>query len=295
MKKNELERIMLDAFKERRADVYVGIDSKIKDDLNIDSLEMFSICIEIEEQTKMEVCKYISNEIITIEDLLDAVSVKKRAKFDSINYDEYPKKKNVKRLIKVIKWLNRTYDIRVSGIENIIDKDQIICPNHESNYDPFMVLTALYNNGISVEDFCCFASEDVWNSRIMRKAFDLLGAIPVFRTENSSLALKRAEQILREPEHTKFLIHPEGRRTRDGKLGLFKNGAAVISEDTNVEIIPVCINGTYEVYPYGRRIPKITGRPKIEVIFLPAVRDASIIKVREAIKSEKEKYSLTNM
>lgn len=292
MKTSELERIILDSFKERRADTYVGLDSKIKEDLNIDSLEMFSICIEIEEQTKMEVCKYICNEIVTIEDLFDAVSVRKHAKFD-INYEDYPKKKNTRALIRVIKWLNRTYDIRILGIENITDADQILSPNHESNYDPFMVITALYNSGFSIDNFCCFASEDVWNSRFMRKAFDLLGAIPVFRTENSSLALKRAEQILKEPQNTKFLIHPEGRRTRDGKLGLFKNGAAVISEDTGVEIIPICINGTYEIYPYGKRFPKITGRPRVEVIFMPAVKDASIIKVREAIRSEKDKYSLT--
>lgn len=292
MKKTELERIMLNVFKELRPESYVDMDSKIKEDLNIDSLEMFSACIEIEEQTKMEVCKFISNDIITINDLFMEVSVKKRSKYD-IDYSKYPKKKDEKRLIRVIKWLNRLYNIQITGIEYITDQSQIICPNHESNYDPFMVILALYMNNIDISNFCCFASEDVWNSKLLSKAFDLLGAIPVFRTENSSLAMRRAEQILKSSETTKFLIHPEGRRTRDGHLGLFKNGAAVLSEDTHIEMVPVCINGTYEVYPYGKNIPKILGRKKIEVIFLPPVTDGSIIKVREAIKSEKEKYSLT--
>lgn len=290
MRPDELEKLMLSVFSELRPDLYVEMESRIKEDLNLDSLEVFRACVEIEEQTKMEVCKYISNEILTIEDLFTAITDKRKSKFN-IDYAEYPKAKNLKRLKEVIKWLNKIYDIEIIGIENIDpERSQIICPNHESNYDPFMVITALYLNGIDIEKFCCFASEDVWNSKIMRTAFDLLGAIPVFRTENSSLALRRAKEILSGEDVIKLLIHPEGKRTRDGKLGVFKYGAATLSETTGTEIIPVCLNGTGKVYPYGRKIPKLCGHEKIQVIFLPAVEDGNIMKVRDAIKAEKDRY-----
>lgn len=290
MRPEELEKLMLKVFNDLRPDLEVEMESRIKEDLNLDSLEVFQACVEIEEQTKLEVCKYISNEIVTIEDLFIAITDKRKSKFN-IDYSEYPKAKNVKRLKKVIKGLNKLYDIEISGIENIApDRSQIICPNHESNYDPFMVISSLELNGFDIDNFCCFASEDVWNSKIMRTAFDLLGAIPVFRTENSSLALRRAKEILSGNEVTKLLIHPEGRRTRDGKLGVFKYGAATLSETTGTEIIPVCINGTGNVYPYGRKIPKLTGHEKIQVIFLPAVKDGNIMRVRDAIKAEKDRY-----
>ena len=289
MRKAELEVLMINVFRKIRSDAYIDLDSKIKEDLNLDSLELFSACIEIEERTKLEVCKYISSDIVTIGDLLEAITEKKDSKFD-MDYSKYPKPKKMKDAIKFIKFLNKAYDIRISGIEKINAGNQIICPNHESNYDPFFVMAALYLNNISIEKFCCFASEDVWNSKMMRKAFVLLGAIPVFRTENSSLALKRAEEILNDSNDNKLLIHPEGRRTRDGKLGVFKSGAAKLSEDTRTEIIPVCINGTYEVWPYGKTLPKITGKPVIEVKFLDKVTDGDIMKVKDAIRIEKEKY-----
>lgn len=290
MRRRDLEELMIEVFSDIRKDSYVDADTKFKEDLNLDSLEMFSACIEIEERTKMEVCKYISNDIVDISDLADAVMVTKKAKID-IDYSEYPKAKNMKKVNKMVRFLEKTYDIRVSGIDKIKPGRQLICPNHESNWDPFMVMVAFAKNGLPLDEFCCFASEDVWNSRYMKSAFDLLGAIPVFRTENSSLALKRAEEVLKADSSVKLLLHPEGRRTRDGKLGMFKSGAAKLSEDTNTEIVPVCINGTYEVWPYGKSTPKVLGRPVIEVKFLDPVEDGDIIKVRDAIRLEKEKYN----
>ena len=289
MKRDDLEKLMVGVFSDLRPNSYVDIDTKIKEDLNLDSLELFSACIEIEERTKLEVCKYISNDIVTINDLLEEITHKKRSKYD-IDYSKYPKKKDEKRLAKMLKFLDSVYDVRVSGIEYISDKKQLICPNHESNYDPFMVLLAFYKNNISMDSFCCFASEDVWNSAVLRKAFDMLGAIPLFRNENTSLALRRATEILSTDAPTKFLIHPEGKRTRDGKLAPFKNGAQKLSEETGTEIVPVCINGTYEVYPYGRTIPKVIGKHVVEIKFLEPVKDGEMSKVREAIKAEKAIY-----
>lgn len=289
MKRDDLEKLMVGVFSDLRPNSYVDIDTKIKEDLNLDSLELFSACIEIEERTKLEVCKYISNDIVTINDLLEEITHKKRSKYD-IDYSKYPKKKDEKRLAKMLKFLDSVYDVRVSGIEYISDKKQLICPNHESNYDPFMVLLAFYKNNISMDSFCCFASEDVWNSAVLRKAFDMLGAIPLFRNENTSLALRRATEILSTDAPTKFLIHPEGKRTRDGKLAAFKNGAQMLSEDTGTEIVPVCINGTYEIYPYGRTIPKVIGKHVVEIKFLEPVKDGEMSKVREAIKAEKAIY-----
>ena len=46
MKRNDLEKLMVGVFSDLRPNAYVDIDTKIKEDLNIDSLELFSACIE---------------------------------------------------------------------------------------------------------------------------------------------------------------------------------------------------------------------------------------------------------
>ena len=46
-----------------------------------------------------------------------------------------------------------------------------------------------------------------------------------------------------------ILIHPEGTRSKDGKLGMFKQGAAKLSIDSDSPIVPAYIHGGYEIYP----------------------------------------------
>jgi len=54
-----------------------------------------------------------------------------------------------------------------------------------------------------------------------------------------------------------MFIHPEGTRSRSGKMGEFKQGAAQLAIKSGVKIVPVCIDGAYEVYPPHRRLPRI--------------------------------------
>ena len=42
-----------------------------------------------------------------------------------------------------------------------------------------------------------------------------------------------------------------------GELGEFKLGAAKLSVETGVRIIPVCINGAYEIFPPHRKLPRL--------------------------------------
>lgn len=49
-------------------------------------------------------------------------------------------------------------------------------------------------------------------------------------------------------------IWPEGHRSRDGKLGRFKNGAFALSAETGHPIVPVCIIGSGDVLSPGSRL-----------------------------------------
>lgn len=67
------------------------------------------------------------------------------------------------------------------------------------------------------------------------------------------------------------LIHPEGTRTPDGKLGEFKLGVERLAEEADVPVLPVKIEGAYEIYPKGKKLPHIFrrhGRYVLKIHFL---------------------------
>lgn len=59
-----------------------------------------------------------------------------------------------------------------------------------------------------------------------------------------------------------FLIFPEGERSRDGRTRAFRRGGFFLALEAGAPIVPVSINGTYELMPpHARRIRK--GRVRI--------------------------------
>jgi len=65
-----------------------------------------------------------------------------------------------------------------------------------------------------------------------------------------------------------FLLFPEGTRSRTGKLQEFKRGGFFLALASQSAIVPISIQGTYELMPKGRFFVK---RGKIKVTFHPAV------------------------
>jgi 1-acyl-sn-glycerol-3-phosphate acyltransferase len=66
------------------------------------------------------------------------------------------------------------------------------------------------------------------------------------------------EQIVREIERIvgqgrSILLFPQGHRSRDGRLGRFYSGAFKLAVQLHLPIIPVCIKGTDQMLPRGRR------------------------------------------
>ena len=67
-----------------------------------------------------------------------------------------------------------------------------------------------------------------------------------------------------------MLLHPEGTRTLDGKIREFKGGAAKLAIDAGVPLIPVRIEGAWDIFPPHRKIPNIfsrKGRYPISIVF----------------------------
>ncbi len=75
-------------------------------------------------------------------------------------------------------------------------------------------------------------------------------------------ALRQCVDILRQGNI--LLLFPEGTRSRDGELQPPKNGAAMIATMADVPIVPTYVEGTFEAWPIGRRLPRLK---KIRVFY----------------------------
>ena len=68
-----------------------------------------------------------------------------------------------------------------------------------------------------------------------------------------------------------LLMFPEGTRSRNGRLGKMRSGAAAIAQQHGIPIIPIFVKGTHEAMPPGQNWPKrrrfFTRRHPVEVHF----------------------------
>jgi 1-acyl-sn-glycerol-3-phosphate acyltransferase len=67
-----------------------------------------------------------------------------------------------------------------------------------------------------------------------------------------------------------LLMFPEGTRSRDGRLGKMRSGAAVIAQLHGIPIVPIYVKGTHDAMPPGQNWPKrrlLARRYRVEVHF----------------------------
>ena len=137
----------------------------------------------------------------------------------------------------------------VDGLEHLPRHGPfIISPNHQSYIDPF-VLVGVLPFGVFRQLFFVGAAEyfqtpaTAWLARMMN-------VVPVDPDANLLPAMQAGAFGLR---HGKVLVlFPEGERSIDGGVKKFKKGAAILSQHLGVPIVPVAINGVFELWPRNR-------------------------------------------
>ena len=246
--------------KEKCTGLSVSMEHNLKKDLGLESLDMYEIITDLEAAFHVELLSKV-DEIRTVGDLYDTIKngsavIRKRESFDVSKYPLQKSERDKKRLISTMKLTQKIWEFEVEGLENIPqDENYIICPNHETHFDGLFVFSALYKTGkLDIDKICCMAKKEHLDHWITRDWLKMLGGIPVDREGMSAKSIQRSKQCIKDGYI--FLIHPEGTRTRNGELGEFKSGAAKLAAETNKKILPVRIDGAYEIYPYKRLVPK---------------------------------------
>jgi 1-acyl-sn-glycerol-3-phosphate acyltransferase len=93
--------------------------------------------------------------------------------------------------------------------------------------------------------------------------------VPVDRKgiKGGKKSIDRAAQLIKEKGYS-FLIFPEGTRSLDGQLQTFRRGGFFLALNSGVPIVPISIQGTYELMPKESFFVK---KGSIRLIFHPAV------------------------
>jgi len=139
----------------------------------------------------------------------------------------------------------------------------IVVANHSSHLDAPLITGALPL--ARARYLAAGAAADYFFDVAWRRAATALffNAFPVDRTGQGSRSGLAKELLARG---VPLLIFPQGGRSKDGVIGPFKPGAAVLSMSIGVPCVPVAIIGAADAMPPGRNWP-VPGRPPIAVVF----------------------------
>ena len=139
---------------------------------------------------------------------------------------------------------------KVNGIKNIPKKGGcIICANHSSYFD-FLTLSAICPRRIYF-----LAGEVFFRKWQWKWLMKLTQQIKIDRkAQNKSQSINQVIQYLKEGKV--IGIFPEGTRSADGKLQKAYSGAVKIAISANVPIVPVGINGTFEIMSRFDKYPR---------------------------------------
>lgn len=141
--------------------------------------------------------------------------------------------------------------VTVRGRENISNgRSYMFLANHQGAYDIFTIYGYLGHNfrwmmkqslrRIPFVGFACAASKQVF--------VDNKTVAGVKRT------IRNAESLL--SHGMSMVVFPEGARTWDGKMRPFKKGAFMLAKEFNIPVVPLTIDGAFDVMPRFRRLPR---------------------------------------
>ena len=132
--------------------------------------------------------------------------------------------------------------LKVDGKEHIKKgQSYVIAPNHQSYWDAFLIYGYI---GIK---FKWMMKKELGKIPFVGWACYMAGCIFIDRSSRESgiNSIRKAESKLKDG--MSVVIFPEGTRSYDGQMGKFKRGAFLISEELQLPILPVTIDGNYDV------------------------------------------------
>ncbi|MEW5895760.1 MAG: AMP-binding protein [Candidatus Omnitrophota bacterium] len=275
---------------ENRVGRPVSLNEHLEFDLGFDSLSRLELLLGIQQHLKLELteeqaisfflCNRIKDLLAELNKIIGAASIssnsapvawhdiltqtpeKKELEDIDINAPGFLMKAFNILVLGFIKMIFKLlFDLKVTGREILPQKGPyVICSNHNSYFDGLIIACALPFQ-LALQTFFLGDSKffDHWLLRLFKKTARL---ISIQFTHHMTRSLRLCAYVLK---NGKVLVYfPEGQRSIDGEVKEFRKGIGVLIQELEVTAVPVYIKGSFEVWPRGRRWPRLG---KVSVTF----------------------------
>ncbi len=260
--------VIRDAAKNKDA---VRAAANIELELGLDSMERVELLTHLEQMFRVEVPDEVAHKIYTVRELVEAVT--RDATGDAATTGDtwgrvladapaddpvlagllQPKPFFSALLFVVMKLVyvaaRVLLRLSVTGLENLPrDGAFLLCPNHQSYLDAFLLVAALPRRVLRKMFFV--GASEYFATRPRAWLARKINLVPVDPDANLVRAMQASAFGLR---HGKTLIlFPEGERSIDGTVKKFKKGAPILATHLKAPIVPVAIDGAFDAWPRGR-------------------------------------------
>lgn len=186
---------------------------------------------------------------------------------------------------------------KVEGKDNLKDvKGPVIfAANHQSHFDTPLVLMGLpvrYSKrtcAAAWQEFF-FNQEMGYKSKGRGILFYLItlffNIYPLPKEKGVKRSLKYTGNLL--DKKWNVLVFPEGERTKTGEMLKFHQGIGMLAVEMKVPIVPVKIEGAFEIMPKWKKLPKF-GKARVKIGKPLVIKEDSYIKATELIEKEIKK------
>jgi 1-acyl-sn-glycerol-3-phosphate acyltransferase len=136
--------------------------------------------------------------------------------------------------------------VRVKGQENINPQvPQIYMTNHQSYFDIFALLAYV------PVDFKFIVKQELMRIPIFGFSMRRAGYIGIEREDPRKSIRSINEAVEKIRNGASVVIFPEGTRSVDGRVQLFKRGGFSLALKSGCDIVPVTISNSYRIVPKG--------------------------------------------
>lgn len=140
--------------------------------------------------------------------------------------------------------------IEVRGRENISERrSYVFVANHQGAYDIFAIYGYLGHN------FRWMMKKALERIPLVGYSCRVSGHIYVDNSTPSAVRTTMETAEKRLAGGLSVVVFPEGSRTRDGRMHAFRRGAYALAVEFGLPVVPVTIDGSYDVMPRSRKLP----------------------------------------
>ena len=154
--------------------------------------------------------------------------------------------------------------VKVEGRELLERKQSyIFVANHQGSYDIFLVY------GFLGRSFRWMMKKSLRNIPLIGKACESAGHIFVDKSGPKAIyrTCQQGRQVLKNG--VSLMVFPEGARSFTGHMGKFRRGAFQMADELQLPVVPVTIDGSFDVLPRQKGISFVTWHPLRLVIHAP--------------------------